>query len=136
MKRLRKITHVVLVWISICLLLVDPAAACRFLANRRCCCPCPAPSCCATAAPAPLKALETLPSDAPPGATMDAGQLQAAPLAAPSPSVGPTHPVATESLGSKGAANPDSADAAEPTTATIAPAKPLEIVSDAPSVAP
>jgi hypothetical protein len=44
--------------------------------------------------------------------------------------------VATESVGSQGAANPDFADPAAPTTATIAPAKPLETVSDAPSVAP
>lgn len=69
MKRLRKATHIALVWVSVSLLMVDPAAACRLLAGRRCCCcPCEALSCGTSAGFAP-----SVPSvsDGPPVATAE-----------------------------------------------------------------
>jgi hypothetical protein len=73
MKRFRKAVHVVLVWVSICLLMVDPAAACRWLAGRRCCrgscscaCECQPSSCSGDSAPL-SGAGEAWQSEAPPG---------------------------------------------------------------------
>src|SRR6476660_5113765 len=74
MKRLKKAIHIALVWISVCLLLVDPAAACRLLAGRRCCCCCPcAQSACTM--DAPVASVESSPTDTPPSTNADAGPL-------------------------------------------------------------
>lgn len=59
MKRLRKLIHVTLIWTSICLMSADPAAACRLLANRRCCCSC---SCPATPPPCDEKSPPQMPA--------------------------------------------------------------------------
>lgn len=82
MKRLRKISQILLVSVSIFLLAVNPAAACRLLCNRCCCCPCPSITC---TTPAPSKATppdEPSPSDAPPGATRDSSGVPSSAQAA------------------------------------------------------
>ena len=80
MKRLLSILHCILVSLTIVLMTVQPAAACRLL-RARCCCvccdPCGPASC--TVEPRQLPPGEAIPpaerspSDAPPGATSDAG---------------------------------------------------------------
>ena len=140
MKRLRKVTQWVLVWISVGLLSVDPASACRLLANRRCCCCCPARRSTVrrwiVAAKRTAASQEASPSDVPPGARTDAGQLPEAPVAAPSPSVGPTRPIATEAAEPRNAAVPTIVDVRPLTPAAINPAAPaITEPATAPAVA-
>jgi hypothetical protein len=94
MKRLRKALHVALVWITVLLLFVDPAAACRLM-GRRCCRCCCAPASCEVDMPA--MQVEVPPSGVPPLVAGEAGQLPTAPLAGPSPAVDQTMPVERES---------------------------------------
>ena len=99
MQRPTKFIRIIVVAVSICLLTVDPAAACRLLGGRRCCCVCsPCETACqamscTTAVPAqgttsdesktdvpaqtapPTAALPS-PSDAPPGASTGGGTLR------------------------------------------------------------
>jgi hypothetical protein len=107
MKRLRKIAHLALVWTSVCLLLVDPAAACRLRNRRRCCCECPPVAC-----------------DAP--MADEAGPSQSAPLAADAPSISPAQPIANEPAASPQMPRPTFADQAASTPVTISPARPNE----------
>src|SRR5688572_21076122 len=129
MKRLRKVTQWVLVWVSIGLLSVDPASACRLLANRRCrcCCPCPPVDCPPVDCGGEMNGAtpEASPSDMPPFAQTEAGQLPEAPAAAPSPSVGPTRPIATEAAEPRNAAPPIIIDVRPLTPAAINPAAPV-----------
>lgn len=96
-KRLRKTVRLFAAWMCVCLMLVDPAAACRLLAGRRCCCPCPTP--CSdvaatttetnTASSAPAPVVSSDPGAAhPPVApivdpTQDSAGIAAAPQATP-----------------------------------------------------
>jgi SLA1 homology domain 1, SHD1 len=101
MKRLRNATRIALVSICVCLLMVDPAAACRLLFNRCrcCCCQYTPPNCCTVVPtwpsdpieqtwpmPAESMPIEPSPSDAPPALRGGAGETPRAPLAAPLPS--------------------------------------------------
>jgi hypothetical protein len=117
MKRLRKIAHLAMVWTSVCLVLVDPAAACRLRNRRCCCCECPPVAC-----------------DAPVSA--DAGPLQSAPLTADAPSILPAHPITNEPAASPHMPPPNFSDQAASTPVTISPARPNETPIVEPTIAP
>src|SRR4051794_34766985 len=93
MKRLRKALHVALVWTTVSLLFVDPAAACRLMCRRCCRCCCSASASCQ--AGVPELQTEASPYEVPPLAS-DGGQFFNAPLANPSPSVSQVTPVERE----------------------------------------
>src|SRR5438874_7211647 len=79
MKRVRRIIHIGLIGTTICLLAVDPAAACRLLAGRcRCCC-C-APVVCGSATNLPAAEAESTPAEVilPQASPSDHPQPQAA----------------------------------------------------------
>jgi hypothetical protein len=80
MKWLRKTVRLAIAWICVCLLLVDPAAACRLLAGRRCCCPCSPVSCNSAADTATT-------TGAAPLAPEDSAGIAAAPEAVPTAKV-------------------------------------------------
>lgn len=131
MKRLRKTMHFVLVWTTVCLLMVDPAAACRLLGNRRCRCRC----CCVCESTAytpctigdidpssPTMPTQPSPSDRPPQAATEAGTLPIAPLAAPSPLTEPSQPINSDPIGPPAVAGPGPIGSQPPGLDRIAPA--------------
>jgi SLA1 homology domain 1, SHD1 len=135
MKRLRKATHVVLAWTIICLLFIDPAAACRLLRHRRCCggsCvpdSCSLDVCCsseeATAPSAGVADSEPAPVDIPPAATTGGGEVPKAPIALDASPIEPTRP-AVDSNASTAISSSKAEVAAASPLAAIIPAKPRQ----------
>src|SRR5262249_35870677 len=122
MKRLRKVTHAVLVWTTCSLLFVDPVAACRLLGHR-CCCPCPPPACCEIEST--KEATPSSPAaDMPPGATTGAGELPEAAIAVEPPAAHSTRPLATESPAPQAGTAAGGVIAAPPSIPPNAPTRP------------
>ena len=127
MKRLKKVTQLIVVWVSVCLLSVDPASACRLLGNRRCCCccPCPPADCGAekgVSGQVPMASgQEQLPSDLPAGVTTDVAIGPAAPLASPSTPVSPSRSAADDFGTGRDAAEAIIVDVRVHSPATVAP---------------
>ncbi len=134
MKRLRKIAHLAFVWTSVCLLLIDPATACK-LRNRRCCCPCECPPIACEAA-APVVSAEAALPIASAQAAIGAGQLPPTPLAADSRPVAPTQPAARGPLGLPSAVRPSLADRGPTTPVHLSPARSNEPQIVEPTIAP